>query len=76
MGSGFNPFEDFVEEEEDGMKKFISGEESEEKADIQSKEYKKIRREVEKGHKTADREVVERLTRERLAEVRLEIENA
>lgn len=76
MGLGFNPFEDYIEEEEDGLKKFTPREESEEKVDIGSKEYKKIRREVEKDHKTADREVVERLTRERLAEIRLEIENA
>lgn len=74
MGSGFNAFENFVETEDDGPKKFIPAEKSEEEADVDSKQYKEIKREIKKGHKNAYPEVIERLTRERLEEVRLEIE--
>jgi len=74
MGLGFNPFEDFVETEDDGPKKFIPAEKSEEEVDIDSKQYKEIKREIKRDHKGAYPEVIERLIRERLEEIGLEVE--
>jgi len=76
MGFGFNPFENFTEDEDEGLRKFIPSEESAEGIDIESNEYKKIKREVKKDHKTADPEVIERLIREKLEGFRLEVEKS
>lgn len=44
MGSGFNAFEDFVETEDEGLKKEIFTEKSEEEADDESRKPKKTAR--------------------------------
>lgn len=44
MGSGFNAFEDFVETEDEGLKKEIFTEKSEEEADDESRKPKKSAR--------------------------------
>ena len=76
MGLGFNAFEDFVDTEDDGFKKNIFVEKPEEEVDVESKQYKEIKRGIKKNHKDAGLEAIERLTRERLKEVRQQIELA
>lgn len=77
MGLGFNAFENFVEDEDDGPKKYVSKERLEdEDMDTESSEYKKIKREIKKDHKNADPRVIERLIRERLEVVSLEMEKS